>query len=246
MAKLTYFYGIHAITSVLEQRPTDALSLFIQQGKQEDKTLKNLLSLAETFGVSVQFANRDKLSKLCNSPQHQGVVLHARPLAFTHENELATIVKKEKCLLLVLDQITDAHNLGACIRSAVAMGVDAIVCPRKNTAPLTPTVSKVAVGSAELISVIAVSNLARCLAQLKENGVFVYGTALDETAKPVYDCDFTDKTAIVMGSEGEGMRRLTTDSCDQLVYIPMMGDVQSLNVSVATGMMLYEASRQRN
>ncbi|MBS9779089.1 MAG: 23S rRNA (guanosine(2251)-2'-O)-methyltransferase RlmB [Moraxellaceae bacterium] len=245
MAKPTYFYGIHAITSVLEHRPTDALSLFIQQGKQDDKTLKKLLSLATTFGVSVQFASRDKLSKLSNSPQHQGVVLHARPLAFTHENELTNIVKKENCLLLVLDQITDAHNLGACIRSAVAMGVDAIVCPRKNTAPLTPTVAKVAVGSAELIPVIAVSNLARCLAQLKDNGVFVYGTALDETAKPVYNCDFMDKTAIVMGSEGEGMRRLTTDSCDQLVYIPMMGDVQSLNVSVATGMMLYEASRQR-
>lgn len=245
MAKPTYFYGIHAITSILEHRPTDALSLFIQQGKQDDKTLKKLLSLVETFGVSVQFASRDKLSKLCNSPQHQGVVLHARPLAFTHENELANIAKKEKCLLLVLDQITDAHNLGACIRSAVAMGVDAIVCPRKNTAPLTPTVSKVAVGSAELIPVIAVSNLARCLAQLKENGVFVYGTALDDTAKPVYECDFTDKTAIVMGSEGEGMRRLTTDSCDQLVYIPMTEKVQSLNVSVATGMMLYEASRQR-
>ncbi len=246
MAKPTYFYGIHAITSILEHRPTDALSLFIQQGKQDDKTLKNLLSLAETFGVSVQIASRDKLSKLCNSPQHQGVVLHARPLAFTHENELANIIKKENCLLLVLDQITDAHNLGACIRSAVAMGVDAIVCPRKNTAPLTPTVAKVAVGSAELIPVIAVSNLARCLAQLKENGVFVYGTALDETAKPVYECDFTDKTAIVMGSEGEGMRRLTTDSCDQLVYIPMTEKVQSLNVSVATGMMLYEASRQRH
>ncbi len=246
MAKPTYFYGIHAITSILEHRPTDALSLFIQQGKEDDKTLKNLLSLAETFGVSVQIANRDKLSKLCNSPQHQGVVLHARPLAFTHENELANIIKKENCLLLVLDQITDAHNLGACIRSAVAMGVDAIVCPRKNTAPLTPTVAKVAVGSAELIPVIAVSNLARCLAQLKQVGVFVYGTALDETAKPVYECDFTDKTAIVMGSEGEGMRRLTSDSCDQLVYIPMTEKVQSLNVSVATGMMLYEASRQRN
>ncbi len=245
MAKPVYFYGIHAIASLLEHRPTDALSLFVQQGKPKDQSLTDILALAETFGVSVQFASRDKLANLCGSPQHQGLVLHARPLAFTHENELETISRKDNCLLLVLDQITDAHNFGACLRSAVAMGVDAVVCPRKNTAPLTPTVAKVAVGSAELVPVIAVSNLARSLAQLKKAGMFIYGTALDDTAKPLPQCNFTNKTAIVMGSEGEGMRRLTTDSCDQLVYIPMLGNVQSLNVSVATGMVLYEACRQR-
>lgn len=245
MAKPVYFYGTHAVHSLLNHRPTDALSLFIQQGKDDDTSIAELLTLASTFGVSVQHASRDKLAKLCNSPQHQGVVLHARPLAFAEENLLDSIVKKDNCLLLVLDQITDAHNFGACIRSAVAMGVDAIVCPKKHAAPLSPTVAKVAVGAMESIPVIAVGNLARALTQLKDKGVFVYGTALDDTAKPLHECDFTIKTAIVMGSEGEGMRRLTTDTCDQLVYIPMMGDVQSLNVSVATGMALYEASRQR-
>lgn len=245
MAKPVYFYGIHAITSLLEQRPIDGMSLFIQQGKEDDKNLAEVLALAEPFGISIQYASRDKLTSLCDSPQHQGVVLHARPLQFTHENELLNLCNKPNCLFLVLDQITDAHNLGACLRSAVAMGVDAVICPKKNTAPLTPTVAKVAVGSAEIMPVIAVSNLARALNQIKEAGVFIFGTALDDTAKPLYDCDFTQKTAVVMGSEGEGMRRLTTDTCDQLVYIPMTGKVQSLNVSVATGMVLYEASRQR-
>ncbi len=245
MAKPVYFYGIHAIASLLQQRPTDALSLFIQQGKQKDKGLTEILTLANTFGVSIQFAGRDKLTNLCGSPQHQGIVLHARPLSFTDEAELATIAKKEKCLILVLDQITDAHNFGACLRSAAAMGVDAIVCPQKNTAPLTPTVAKVAVGTAELIPVIGVKNLARSLSQIKQAGVFIYGTALDVTAKAIDQCDFTGKTAIIMGSEGEGMRRLTSESCDQLAYIPMSGNVQSLNVSVATGMVLYEVCRQR-
>ncbi len=249
MAKSVYFYGVHAVVSLLENRPMDGLSLFVQQGletgREQDSNLNQLFELAEIAGISVQYANRDTLSKLCNSPQHQGVVLHARPLAFTHENELASIINKDNCLLLVLDQITDAHNFGACIRSAVAMGVDAIICPKKNTAPLTPTVAKVSVGASESIAVIAVSNLARSLQQMKESGVFIYGTALDETAKPLHECDFTMKTAIIMGSEDKGMRRLTSDSCDQLTYIPMVGNVQSLNVSVATGMALYEANRQR-
>lgn len=245
MAKPVYFYGTHAVQAVLEHRPTDSLSLFLQQGKEDDASIAEIVALASTFGVSIQQTSRDKLAKLCNSPQHQGVVLHARPLTFTAEAELDHLIKKDNCLFLVLDQITDAHNFGACIRSAVAMGTDAIICPRKNTAPLTPTVAKVAVGTAELLPVIAVGNLARALTNLKNEGVFVYGTALDDTAKPLHECDFTIKTAIVMGSEGEGMRRLTTDTCDQLVYIPMAGNAQSLNVSVATGMALYEASRQR-
>ncbi|WP_434352896.1 23S rRNA (guanosine(2251)-2'-O)-methyltransferase RlmB [Psychrobacter sp. HD31] len=245
MAKPIYFYGTHAVQSLLEHRPTDALSLFIQQGKESDNSIAEILALAQSFGVSIQYAGKDKLANMCNSPQHQGVVLHARPLNFATEATLDTVIAQDNCLLLVLDQITDAHNFGACIRSAVAMNVDAIICPRKNTAPLTATVAKVAVGAAESIPVIAVGNLARTLNQLKDAGVFVYGTALDDTAKPLHECDFTIKTAIVMGSEGEGMRRLTTDTCDQLVYIPMGGDVQSLNVSVATGMALYEASRQR-
>ena len=249
MAKPIYFYGIHAIDSLLKHRPLDALSLFIQKGRESDAIIESLIAQAQDYGISVQYAQKDKLTQLCGSPQHQGVVLHARPLNFTEDSELDSIVAREGCLILVLDQITDPHNFGACLRTAVAMGVDAIVCPKHHAASLTPTVAKVAVGAAELIPIISVTNLARALEQLKKAVVFVFGTALDEKARPIHECDLRGKVAIVMGSEGEGMRRLTSEYCDELVFIPMPGNahgqLQSLNVSVATGMALYEVVRQR-
>lgn len=259
MAKPVYFYGIHAVHALLSHRPTDAVALFVQQGRggesqqqnaEVDSTFNEIMQLAEQMGVSIQEASRDKLTALCHSPQHQGVVLHARPLAMADEGEIGHLAKSDDCLFLVLDQITDAHNLGACLRTAAAMGVDAVICPKHHSASLTPTVAKVSVGAMEIMPVIAVTNLARCIEGLKQTGVFVYGTALDETAKPLPEVDLTGKVAIIMGSEGEGMRRLTTERCDELVYIPMSGNkhgsLQSLNVSVATGMALYEVSRQRN
>ncbi len=249
MAKPNYFYGIHAIDALLEHRPLDALSLFVQQGRESDSHVAAIMTSAQDNGVSIQPTQKDKLTQLCGSPQHQGVVLHARPLAFADEAVLDTVIAQESCLLLVLDQITDAHNFGACLRTAVAMGVDAVVCPKHHAASLTPTVAKVSVGAAEMMPIISVTNLARMLAQIKSAGVFVFGTALDETAKPIHEADMTGKTALIMGSEGEGMRRLTLESCDELVYIPMSGNahgnLQSLNVSVATGMALYEINRQR-
>ncbi|WP_312752298.1 23S rRNA (guanosine(2251)-2'-O)-methyltransferase RlmB [Psychrobacter sanguinis] len=260
MAKPVHFYGIHAIHALLTHRPTDAMALFVQQGRsgkegnnaaeEADSTFEEILQLAEQMGVSIQQASRDKLTALCGSPQHQGVVLNARPLAMADEGEIATLAKAEDALFLVLDQITDAHNLGACLRTAAAMGVDAVICPKHHSASLTPTVAKVSVGAMEIMPVIAVTNLARCIENLKQSGVFVYGTALDETAKALPDVDLKGRVAIIMGSEGEGMRRLTTERCDELVYIPMTGNkhgsLQSLNVSVATGMVLYEVSRQRH
>lgn len=262
MAKPVHFYGIHAIHALLTHRPTDAMALFVQQGRsakegsqhnseeEADSTFEEILQLAEQMGVSIQHTSRDKLTALCGSPQHQGVVLNARPLAMADEGEIATIAKSDDALFLVLDQITDAHNLGACLRTAAAMGVDAVICPKHHSASLTPTVAKVSVGAMEIMPVIAVTNLARCIENLKQAGVFVYGTALDETAKALPDVDLKGKVAIIMGSEGEGMRRLTTERCDELVYIPMSGNkhgsLQSLNVSVATGMVLYEVSRQRH
>lgn len=250
MAKPTYYYGIHAIQALLEYRPLDALSLFVQKGRESDSGMAKLVAHADTNGISVQWAQKDKLTQLCGSPQHQGVVLHARPLQFAGEGVLDSITTKDDCLILVLDQITDPHNFGACLRSAVAMGVDAIICPKHHAASLTPTVAKVAVGAAEMIPIVNVTNLARALGQLKQAGVFVFGTALDEKARPIHECDLRGKVAIVMGSEGEGMRRLTSEYCDELVYIPMpgnaQGQLQSLNVSVATGMALYEVVRQRH
>lgn len=249
MAKPSYFYGIHAIEALLTHRPLDALSLFVQQGRESDSHVQDIISAAQANGVSVQPTQKDKLTQLCGSPQHQGVVLHARPLSFTNESLLDTLVANERCLLLVLDQITDAHNFGACLRTAVAMGVDAVVCPKHHAASLTPTVAKVSVGAAEMMPVISVTNLARTLSHIKQAGVFVFGTALNADAKPIHTVDMTGKSALIMGSEGEGMRRLTAESCDELVYIPMSGNdhghLQSLNVSVATGMALYEVNRQR-
>ncbi len=249
MAKPSYFYGIHAIEALLTYRPLDALSLFVQQGRDSDSHVQAIIAEAQANGVSIQPTQKDNLTQLCGSPQHQGLVLHARPLAFANEELLDKLVTRDDCLLLVLDQITDAHNFGACLRTAVAMGVNAVICPKHHAASLTPTVAKVSVGAAEMMPIISVTNLARTLAQIKQAGVFVFGTALSDNAKPIHAADLTGKTALIMGSEGEGMRRLTTESCDELVYIPMSGNehgnLQSLNVSVATGMALYEVNRQR-
>lgn len=259
MAKPVYFYGIHAVQALLEQRGMDGIALFVQDTKLDapkpDDSVQAILQLAQDYGISVQSTAKDKLTKLADSLQHQGVVLQARPATLADEKDLDDLISHHQAhgkpvLLLVLDQITDPNNLGACIRTAVAMGVSAVIIPKHNTSTITPAVAKVAVGAAELIPCIQVTNLARTLNAIKQQGVFVFGTALDETAKAVQDCDLTGDVAIVMGSEGDGIRRLTADTCDQLVYIPMSGNehgqIQSLNVSVATGMMLYEASRQRN
>ena len=255
MAKPNYFYGIHAVQSILQHRGIDGLTLFIQDGKkQDDATVANITELAQTYGIAIQISAKDKLTKLAESPQHQGVVLQARPAELQDEADLKYLVDKHQAerkplLLLVLDQITDPNNLGACLRTAVAMGVSAVIIPKNHSSSITPAVAKVAVGAVELMPFIQVTNLARTLTDIKKQGVFVFGTALDDTAKPVQDCDLTGDVAIVMGSEGDGIRRLTADTCDQLVYITMPGNehgqIQSLNVSVATGMVLYEASRQR-
>lgn len=248
--KNPHFYGIHAVTMLLNRRPEDALSLFVQlrdDGQVSDEHQK-IIDLAKTVGISVQMTHKDKLAELCDSHQHQGVVLSARAITPLDENALQAFANKPDALFLVLDQITDAHNLGACLRSACAMGVDAVIIPKHQSASITPTVAKVSVGAAEVIPVVLVTNLARSLEMLKKQGVFVFGTALDENAKPLHQCDFSGKVAVVMGSEGDGMRRLTQECCDTLVYIPMADTPdrpQSLNVSVAAGMTLYEVARQR-
>lgn len=255
MAKPLYFYGIHAVQAILTYRGMDGLALFIQDGKkQDDANIQAILSLAKDYGISVQISGKDKLTKLAENPQHQGVVLQARPANLQDETDLKQLIEQHQSeqkpiLLLVLDQITDPNNLGACIRTAVAMGVSAVIIPKNHSSSITPAVAKVAVGAVEIMPFIQVTNLARTLVDIKKQGVFVFGTALDDTAKAVKDCDLTGDVAIVMGSEGDGIRRLTADTCDELMYIPMtgnaFGEIESLNVSVATGMVLYEVSRQR-
>ena len=197
----------------------------------------------------MQQASRDKLEKLAGQPFHQGVVAAVRPHPTLNEQDLDELLKQNpQALLLALDQVTDPHNLGACIRTAAAMGVEAVIVARDRSASLTPTARKIAAGGAEKVKFIQVTNLARTLGNIKEEfNVRVVGTMLDEKALPVNEFDFTGTgICVVMGAEDTGLRPITQSQCDQTVYIPMAGNLQSLNVSVATGMALYEACRQRN
>ncbi len=248
MAKPEYFYGVHSVESLLELEPERVLTLFTLKGR-DDQRLKRVLELAEPFGISVQQTGRDRLEKMAGLPFHQGVVAAVRPNPVFNEKDLEALLKQSpNCLLLGLDQVTDPHNLGACIRTAAAMGVEAVIVPRDRSASLTPTARKVAAGGAEKVKFIQVTNLARTLAQIKDEfNVRVVGTMLDEKALPLQQFDFTGTAVcVVMGAEDTGLRPITQSQCDQTVYIPMAGNLQSLNVGVATGMALYEACRQRN
>ena len=247
MAKPEYYYGVHSVESLLELEPERVLTLFTLKGR-DDARLKRVLELAEPFGISVQQASRDKLEKLAGQPFHQGVVAAVRAHPVLNEKDLEKLLNADSnVLLLALDHITDPHNLGACIRTAAAMGIAAVIAPRDRSATLTPTARKVAAGGAEKVQFIQVTNLARTLAQMKEDfNVRVVGTMLDEKALPIDQFDFTGTgVCVVMGAEDTGLRPITQSQCDQTVYIPMSGNLQSLNVSVATGMALYEACRQR-
>ena len=248
MAKPEYFYGVHSVESLLELEPERVLTLFTLKGR-DDQRLKRVLELAEPFGISVQQASRDKLEKLAGQPFHQGVVAAVRAHPVLNEKDLETLLSANpQALLLALDHITDPNNLGACVRTAAAMGVEAVIAPRDRSASLTPTARKVAAGGADKVKFIQVTNLARTLGQIKEDfNVRVVGTMLDEKALPIQEFDFTGTgVCVVMGAEDTGLRPITQSQCDQTVYIPMAGNLQSLNVSVATGMALYEACRQRN
>ena len=247
MAKPEYYYGVHSVESLLELEPERVLTLFTLKGR-DDQRLQRILQLAEPFGISVQKASRDSLEKLAGQPFHQGIVAAVRALPTLNEKDLDQILEStEHPLLLALDHITDPHNLGACIRTAAAMGIEAVIVPRDRSATLTPTARKVAAGGAEKVKFIQVTNLARTLGHIKENyNVRVVGTMLDEKALPIQQFDFTGTPiCVVMGAEDTGLRPITQSQCDQTVFIPMSGNLQSLNVSVATGMALYEACRQR-
>jgi 23S rRNA (guanosine2251-2'-O)-methyltransferase len=250
---MQYIYGIHAVDSLLRQNPKSVQQLWIQQGR-EDKRVAALLELARNQGVAVAREPRLSLDQKVQA-RHQGVVAAVRdtPAAGTDaqanlwgEAELLRVVdqKQGALLILVLDGVTDPHNLGACLRSADAAGVDAVVVPRDKSADLSPVSRKVACGSAEVVPFVRVTNLARTLQALKERGVWLFGAA-GEAENSIYNNDLTVSMALVMGAEGAGMRRLTREQCDYLVRLPMAGSVSSLNVSVATGICLFEAQRQR-
>lgn len=242
-----YFFGTHAVMAIITHRPTDIKTVFVQSADTPIHT--DITALAHTLGISVQSIHKDKLSQLTGTTHHQGIAIDVKPAPSNGQATLERLISQNDVLLLILDQITDTHNLGACMRTAAAMGVDAVIIPKHQSVGITPTVAKVAVGATEMIPLIHVTNLARTLETIKQAGVFVFGTTLDDTAIALHECNLTGKVAIVMGSEGDGLRHLTTKLCDTLTYIPMTNQKnrpQSLNVSVATGIALYEAHKQRH
>jgi 23S rRNA (guanosine2251-2'-O)-methyltransferase len=248
-----YIYGIHAVDSLLRQNPKSVQRLWAQSGR-EDKRIGSLLELARNQGVPVAREPRRVLDEMVKG-RHQGIVaetldpgLHgdiAQPNLWEEADLLRAVDEKDgPVLILVLDGVTDPHNLGACLRSADAAGVDAVVVPRDKSADLNATSRKVACGAAEVVPFVRVTNLSRTLQALKARGVWLFGAA-GEAEKSLYDNDLTLSMALVMGAEGSGLRRLTREQCDYLVRLPMAGSVSSLNVSVATGICLFEAVRQR-
>lgn len=237
--------GIHAVSELLAQSPGSVRRLQVQLGRN-DKRIAEIRELAAKANISVEEISKEAFEREFDGV-HQGVAAFA-------EFENSTLSEKalfellsnldHPPLLLILDGITDPHNLGACLRSADAAGVDAVIIPKDKSVGLNATVRKVACGAAETVSLASVTNLARCLEKLKEEGIWLVGAA-DQAESSLYDQDLTGPIALVMGSEGSGLRRLTRESCDFLVSIPMAGALSSLNVSVATGVCLYEARRQR-
>jgi 23S rRNA (guanosine2251-2'-O)-methyltransferase len=242
--KTEFFFGIHAVTTLLERYPERILDIWVQKTR-DDVRIQPILQWASDNNRSIQWVDKQTLNQKANG-QHQGVLARCRPAQVLTEmdleNKLNTL--KSDAFILVLDGVTDPHNLGACLRCADAAGVHCVIAPKDKSAPLNATVSKVACGAAESMPYIQVTNLARTLLVLKGRGIWVIGTA-DQAAPSLYKRSWSGPIALVMGAEEKGLRRLTRTYCDELVHIPMQGEVSSLNVSVATGICLFEVQRQR-
>ncbi|MCL1126229.1 23S rRNA (guanosine(2251)-2'-O)-methyltransferase RlmB [Shewanella surugensis] len=249
MKKQDITFGIHAVGAVLQHSPERMIEMWVLQGR-DDQRLAPLLAMAAEYGVSVQYASRKALDEKADGSQHQGIVAKVKAAKVLGENELDALLTQVKAdegktpFLLILDGVTDPHNLGACLRNADAAGVQGVIVPKDNSVGLTPVVSKVACGAAEIVPLFQVTNLARTMRRLQEQGVWIIGAA-GEADCELYQADLTGPIAVAMGSEDKGLRRLSRESCDSLVSIPMAGSVSSLNVSVATGVCLFEAVRQR-
>lgn len=239
-----WIYGLHSVQALLKTEPDRVRELRLLRGRH-DQRLNKVRALAEQHQISVVHATRDELEALAPG-NHQGVVALCASGEVRDEHYLFEhlAVLGHSPLLLVLDGITDPHNLGACLRTADAAGVDVVIAPKDNSVGITATVRKVASGAAETVPFVVVTNLARTLKQLQDAGVWIIGTD-GEAPVTVYQADLKGPLALVMGAEGKGMRRLTRETCDGLVKLPMAGSVSSLNVSVAAGICLYEAVRQR-
>ena len=235
--------GFHAVTARLRQKP-DTVSEIYLDATRKDGRAQDLRKLAEKLGVRVIAVDAKRLDGMAGGIRHQGVVAQAQPIDMPKFIEDVLDGLQEPALLLVLDGVQDPHNLGACLRVADGAGAHAVIAPKDRSVGLTLAAIKVASGAAETVPYIAVTNLARTMRDLKDRGIWLVGTA-DAAPQTLYQARLDGALGLVMGAEGEGLRRLTQETCDLLVSIPMMGSVESLNVSVASGICLYEARRRR-
>ena len=244
MSDLEYVFGVHAVQAMLDRAPRRVKRLLLQRGRI-DARVQSLADRAAEESITVERIASEDIEKLADGV-HQGVIAQVTPSQLWSEEMLTHLLDKLDVppLLVVLDGVTDPHNLGACLRSADAAGAQAVIIPKDKSASLTPTVRKVACGAAETVPLVAVTNLARTLKALQQRGIWTVGTA-GEAEQLIYQVDLCGPIAIIMGAEGAGMRRLTREHCDFLAKLPMAGSVSSLNVSVATGICLFEAVRQR-
>lgn len=244
MAESELVFGLHAVTAALRHTPDEVQEVWLDRGRR-DRALGEIRALAASHGVVLHELERRELDRLAAGARHQGALARTRAAPVADERDLDRLLEDvANPLLLVLDGIQDPHNLGACLRSADAAGVHAVIAPADRAVGLTATARKVASGAAESVPFVQVTNLARTLERLKQRGIWFAGLA-GEGEQSLYDLDCTGPLGLVLGAEGAGLRRLTRERCDWLVHIPMAGQVQSLNVSVAAGVALFEAARQR-
>jgi 23S rRNA (guanosine2251-2'-O)-methyltransferase len=247
MRHADHAYGLHTVEGLIAANPVKIREITVAAGRH-DRRLAGLIAAAEARGIAVHRLSGGELDRLLPGVRHQGVIatLVLQSSDGFREQDLAAFLAglAGPPFLLILDGVQDPHNLGACLRTADAAGVQAVIVPRDRAAGITPVVRKVACGAAETVPVFTVTNLARSLRALKEAGVWIFG-ASDDADRTLYDTDLRGPLALVLGGEGKGLRRLTRELCDYLVAIPMAGRVESLNVSVAAGVLLFEARRQR-
>ncbi len=242
----SWIVGINPVEGALSNDAERVREVLVEQG-QRNARVQALAEQAKALKIPVHHRPREQLDKLAGEARHQGVVALYEPPPMAHEGDLAKLMERDgaQTLVLVLDGVTDPHNLGACLRSAAAAGVTAVIVPKDRAVGLTPVVRRASAGGADRVPLIAVTNLARTLRELKDAGVWITGLAGD-TDTSIYGVDLKGPVALVLGSEGEGMRRLTRELCDFVAKIPMPGTMESLNVSVATGVVLFETLRQRS
>jgi 23S rRNA (guanosine2251-2'-O)-methyltransferase len=241
--KSKLIFGFHAVTARIRHEASTVDEIYIDANRH-DRRMGELIRAAKAANVRIIQADDQRLDAMVGSRRHQGVIAKAGEISLARNlDELLDAIEGPP-LLLLLDGVTDPHNLGACLRVADGAGAHAVIAPKDRAVGLNATAAKVASGAAESVPYITVTNLARTMRELQERDIWLTGTREDAESS-IYEVDFTGGSALVMGSEGEGLRRLTRENCDRLVHLPMLGSVESLNVSVASGVCLYEARRQR-